>query len=247
MNKRLFFILSSFLSLLMLCSCMNSIPELSEDEEVMVVRYMADSVLEHDINYKDRLLSDEDVEKALIEEQKKAEQLKKIQEEEQKKKEEQAKENVPDTIETKDVEKVYVDSDISDYIETDDIVFSYKGYHFSNRLPENDNELAFVVAPSSDEDTLLVIDFDLCNNTDGNVSFLMSKDIKMKAIINDKKRVSPMVTFLDEDLNCNIEKQIPAGGTYHAILVFEIPKEEEIEKLGLSVTYPGKDKINIGL
>lgn len=245
MNKRFAVLFSGLISILMLTSCMNAIPELTEEENIMVVRYMADSVLEHDENYTQRLLSDEEVEEQLLEEQKKAEKLKQIEEEEARKKAEKEAQNTPDEIETVEVPKVYTDADISEYIETPDVSFKYTGYRFASKLPEDNDKLAFVVAPSTEDDTLLVMQFDITNNSSEDIDYFIPKEAKLSATINNKKRVSPLLTFLDEDLNCSIEKKIPAGGTYQAILVFEIPKSEEIESLGLSVSYTGKDKLNI--
>ena len=72
MKKKYLLFLSTVL-LLPLCACLNAIPELSEEDEAKVVRYMADVVLAHDQNYQARLLDEEEKQKALEEEAFKAE------------------------------------------------------------------------------------------------------------------------------------------------------------------------------
>lgn len=245
MNKRFILLFSGMISVLLLASCMNAIPELTEEENTMIVRYMADSVLANDENYTERLLTEDEVNEALLEEQKKAEKLKQIEEEEEKRKAEKEALNTPTDIEVKDIPKEYTDADISEFIGAENVQFKYTGYRFADKLPENDDSLAFVVAPSTSDNTLLVMQFDLYNDSDSDIEFLLPKDAKMSAVINQKNRISPLLTFMDEDLNCNFEKNIPAGGTYSSILVFEIPKSEEIDSLGLTVSYTGKEKINI--
>ncbi len=247
MRKRLTYIILLIPFCFLMTSCMNSIPELSEEENVMVVRYMADAVLEHDMYYESRLLTDEQVEKELIEEQKKAEKLKQIEEEEKKRKEEKAEENIPEDIEVAETVKHYFDSDISEYLGLSGLDFSYAGYRFANKLPEDDAQLAFVVAPSTSDNVLMLVEFDITNNSGDSSILVLPSQSKIKALVNGKKSVSPIITFLDEDLNCNIERIIESGQTVKGFLCYEIPKDENIESLNLSLSVSGKDKITVQL
>lgn len=247
MNKKILVLLTSLAVSFLFSSCLNFIPELSEEEDIMVVRYMADSVVENDKSYKKRILDEEEIKAELIEEEKRAEQLKAIKEEEEKKKKEEQELNIPDEINvTDEVKSEFSVDELPEILGYSNVDIQYEGYKFTDQMPENAEGIAFVVAPSTPEDTLLVMNFTVTNNSDETIAFNISDKFKIKGVINNKKKVTPLTTFLDGDLNLNFNSNIETNGKFTGVLCFEIPKDENVENLGLILSN-GEEKINISL
>ncbi|MCR4929987.1 MAG: DUF4352 domain-containing protein [Lachnospiraceae bacterium] len=245
MKKKYLLILSTVL-LLPLCACLNAIPELSEEDEAKVVRYMADVVLAHDQNYQARLLNEEEKQKALEEEAFKAEQLKKIEEEEVKLKEEKAQNNTPDNVSTSFASKSYSPDEINDYLGIDGVEFEFSGEEVVNKYPQNDTSVGFAFT-ASDQNKLMVVKFNIRNvSADKAYVDLATVNPKFRALINDSVKVNASKVPLDDVLNF-FEGTIEAGDVKQVVLIYEIPEDTSIETLDLSLSAFGKDSIKINL
>ncbi len=245
MKKKYFLIICTAL-FLPLCACFNAIPELSEEDEAKVVRYMADAVLEHDKNYQARLLDEEEKQKALEEEAIKAEKLKKIEEEEVRLKEEKAQKNTPDDVSTSYAVKSYGPDEINDYLGIDGVEFVFAGEEVVSKYPQNDSNLGFAFT-ASDQNKLMIVKFNICNDSvDKAYVDLATVNPKFKAIINDSTKISASKVPLDDVLNF-FEGSIDPGNVNQVVLIYEIPEDTLIETLDLSLSAFGKDAIKISL
>lgn len=246
MKKRLLILLSNLIIVSSLTGCFNAIPELSDEDEDLVVRYMADSVLAADINYSSRLLSDEEVDGALAEESKKAEKLKQIEEEELKNKEEKKKENTPDDIEVEITPSFNRVDDINDYLELEGIEFEYKDYIIADKYPDNNEDFIFSLTSAQGSD-LLVLEMNV-SNVSGEDKYLdlLSVSEKYRVTINDSIKCSAAFTPLENDIN-NFEGELKKEQVVTLVAVFEIPDETTIDKLDLTVSDSNKETVKINL
>ncbi|MCR5846848.1 MAG: DUF4352 domain-containing protein [Lachnospiraceae bacterium] len=227
-----------------LTGCLNFIPEMTEEEEVKVVRYMADAVLEHDVNYQARLLSEEEKQIAIEEEARKAEELKKIEEEEIKKKEEKQEENRPDDIETGVSKKSYDPDEINDYLGIEGAEFEFAGEEIVLKYPKTSDNLGFAFT-ASDNNKLMVVRFNIKNVTSESVYVdLATSNPKFKAIINDNTKISSSKVPLDDVMNFFVET-LESGEVKQAVLIYEIPEDTTVDSLDLSLSAFGKDAIRI--
>ncbi len=245
MNKRKLFAFLTVISLILpLAGCFNKIPELTEEEETKVVRYMADAVLEHDVNYQARLLSEEEKQKALEEEARKEEELKKIVEQEKVEKEEKKAENTPDEVTTSYASKSYEVDYINDYLGLDNIEFELVSEETSPKYPISSGDLGFAFT-ASDNNKLLVLKFRITNvSSDSAELNLSQKNVKYKAYINDDIKASSVMVPLDGVLNV-FHETIESGTSKEGDLIFEIPGDVSVESIILSVSASGSDTVRI--
>ncbi|MBO7375155.1 MAG: hypothetical protein J6U09_05035 [Lachnospiraceae bacterium] len=250
MNKRLIStILLSASFLISLTGCFNAIPEMTEEEEKMVVRYMADAVIQNDVSYQSRLLDEEEKEAALAEEARKAEELKKI-EEEQKLKEEKKKAEEDSasssSTPTEVVEKVYTPADMASIMELENVSFEYVGYETGNVYPMDIEDLGFGYS-AHENSSLLVISFNVSNTSSEDMELDLSKiKAKYRIKINGEKKFTPDFIPLNTIMTM-FKDTIPAGGSVKLDLVYEIPDDTDIDTLDLFIINNDKDSFKIGL
>lgn len=246
MKKHCLFIVLNLIPIFMLTGCLNFIPEMSEEDEAVVVRYMADEVLEHDAKHQDRLLDDEEMTQALKEEQKKTEQLKQIEEKEKQIKEEKEKANQPDeTIPVDTTPKYQGIDDLNDFIGLEGVEFEYKDYFFKNQYPDDSNDFAFALT-SQEGNKLLILEINACNVSGNELSLnLFDNNAKYRVIINNDKKSSAVWTPLENDLN-NFEGVLKNEEVKTLVLVYEIPEDVDVSSLSLSVIY-NDDSLKIQL
>lgn len=249
MNKKVIStILISASFLIPLTGCFNAIPEMTEEEEKMVVRYMADAVIQNDVSYQSRLLDEEEKEAALAEEARKAEELKKI-EEEQKLKEEKKKSEEDSasssSTPTEVVEKVYSTSDMAGIFGFEGISFEYKGHETADVYYDNAEVFGY---PASENSKLLVVSFIISNTSDQPIDLdFASSKMKYRIKINDEKRYTPDFVPIPDSIMNMFKDTIPAGGSVILDLVYQIPDDLEINKLDLQIINSEKDNFRVSL
>ena len=229
-----------------LSGCFNAIPEMSEEEEAKVVRYMADAVLAKDVNYQSRLLDEEEKQKALEEEARKAEELEKIKQEEQKKKEEKEAKNSPDDVKTTVAVKTYGVDEINDYLGIDGVEFEFVGEEIVDKYPKSSENLGFAFT-ASEGNKLMIMKFNICNvSADEAYVDLAAINPKFKVIINDTDKVSSSKVPLDDVMNFFTDT-VSAGEVRQCVLIYELADDVSIDSLDLSISAFGKDAIKINL
>ena len=244
--KRKSILLLAIALFLPLCACFNAIPELNAEDHDKVVRYMADVVLEHDKNYRARLLDEEEKQKALEEEAFKAERLKKIEEEEKKLMEEKAASNSADDITTNYVVKSYGPDEINDYLGIENVEFEFAGEELVNKYPQNGDKVGLAYV-SNEGKTLLVVKFDICNVSDENAYVdLFSLSPKFRIVINDNVKATSLKVPLEDVMN-EYQETLDPRSVSLGVLIFEIPDDTVVETLDLKLSGLGKEAIKIKL
>lgn len=248
MNKRVIStILLSTAFMIPLTGCFNAIPEMTEEEEKMVVRYMSDAVIQNDVSYQSRLLDEEEKEAALLEEARKAEELKKIEEEQKmkeakKKADEDSSSSTPEEV----VEKVYSASDMASIMELENVSFDYKGYEIGNVYPMDIEDLGFGYS-AHENSSLLVVSFNVTNTSSEDIELDLSKiKAKYRIKINDEKKYTPDFIPLNTIMTM-YKDTISAGSTVTLDLVYEIPDDTDINSLDLYLINGEKENFKIGL
>lgn len=243
---RFCYILSLFLICINFTACVNFIPELSEDEEKLVVRYMADAVVTHDASYESSLYDYTEKVEALKEEERKALELDKIVEEENKKKEEHKNNNKADDVEISFVEKIYTINDLADFLSIDGVTFEYVSSNIVDKYPDSDAAGMLVYKPELGN--LLVVKLNVCNISGNDLTVdLTNKNTKIKAIINDDTKVSCInQTFFLEAFN-NFKEDIAKEQVKETVLLFEVEEDCTIDTLDLIFNGSGKEQMKIRL
>jgi hypothetical protein len=105
----------------------------------------------------------------------------------------------------------------------------------------DDNRL-FAIVPSKGN-KIAVIYFSVKNVTKKSQKLaLMNYDISYQLTDQDSNVYYPMMTLLDNDIQYLNEK-IDAGKSRNAVVLFELPKNTDVSKLNLTLTY--EDKISV--
>jgi len=246
MKKRLKVIVLTIMPLLLLTGCFNKIPEMSEEEEKLVVRYMADAVLSKDINYQSKLLNEKQKIEALEEEARKAEELKKIEEREEKERMEKEAENSPDETPTSVAAKSYGVDEIDDYLGLENVEFEYVGEETVDKYPKSSENLGFAFT-ASEGNKLMILSFNLCNNTEESAYVdLATINPKFRIVINGNVKATASKVPLEDVLNF-YQGTIDTGDVFRGVLIYEIPEDTSIDNIDLNLAAFGKDPIKINL
>ncbi len=114
---------------------------------------------------------------------------------------------------------------IAEYLGAGNVDIRYTSYEICDQYPEEQSDGLFFSMSASDGKKLLILHFDLVNDTgeDAECSIL-SSDVKIRILINDTERINQQMTILLNDLK-SFEGTVAAGGSTDTVLVFEIPEE----------------------
>lgn len=239
-------ILSLFSLVLNLTACVNYIPAMTEEEEKVIVRYMADAVVKNDSSYESTLLDPDEKSAALLDEELKAEELKKIVEEENKAKVEKNEINTPDSLKTEVVQKVFTDADLNDYIDLKDVEFEYAGYEILDKYPNTNDFGVLVYKPENGK--ILVVKMNVCNNSSGPQTIDLTKtDLKIKVIINNDIVVPKINQNLFLESFDNFMEDFAIEEVKESVLLFEIEDDIDINSLDLNVKSKEGQPIKIHL
>lgn len=246
MKKIFAFNLIISISILPLFGCFNAIPEMSEEEEKMVVRYMADAVLQADVSYQSRLLDEEEKEAALEEEARREEELKKIEEENKIKEEKKKAENTPDSHEVTQIEVTHTDKDIAAFLGLEGVEFTYAGFESAGTYPTDVADLGF--GYSAHENTkLLIVSFDLYNVTDNDLDInIAGLKARFRIIVNGEERYTPDFVPLNTVLTMYSDT-LGAGQKQKLDLIYEVPEDLNVNTLDIQITTQSKDQMKFKL
>lgn len=230
---------------MLLTGCAGQV-ELSEADNARVAQYAANLMLKYDSNYKERLLSEEEMkeakEKLRIAEEKEAELQallaageKNAQEEENSTTE--TAEGVESGIKTDEQEQRVVYT-LQEALKLEGFEISSEGYSVVEEYPQDldaGNSMTVNVRASAGK-KLLVMKYQITNTTQEALECdLFSKDISGSVVINGSTEVNSMVTMLLNDL-VTLKEVIEPGAVYEAVQVYEIPEEaSNIEQMQLNM------------
>lgn len=238
MKKKIFLL---FLTGSLLLTGCNGVIELSDEETTKIAEYAAELLLKYDVNYVDRI-SDGG--------------------------EELAKQLEEESMQETDTDDVSKDSDFSGNIDEknelpyensqtgterniariagiEGVDITYKDYTVTSHYPEADTDEEFVYIEAPDGYQLLVVRFNVLNNSEKKVSFsLLDKGISYRIVCNGNHLADPMLTILMDDLG-TLETTLESGKEQEAVLVFQISDsiKDNLESIELKVNYNNVDNI----
>ena len=218
---------------LLLSGCGNQIPDMTEEEQALIVSYAAEVVERHDSNHPSRLESEEAVELKKEEEEAQKEAQKEQLKQEEAAKAEETKNNEASSSETA---KQKVELTMDDVIGADGFSFSYEGYELDDSYPDTGEETYFAMNATEGQ-KLLVLKF-LAHNISGEDRELsmVSSGVRFKITAGGKTQ-NALTTMLLNDFS-NFSGTIPGNGTQELVLICEVPADG-------SVTEGGSDSIAV--
>lgn len=217
----------------LLTGCGNTIPEMTSEQQELVVEYTVGTVLKYDRNYENRLVkvSELEAEAELLSEEA-VEQDPEMQEEgsESSSLSQSAASESEDTAEAK---TNY--TSIEEFLQTEQLTFRYTGFEVVDQYPErNEEEELFFVMNATPGQKLLVVRFDVenCSETDA-VLDMNQYGVRFKLVVDGEEK-NALTTMLLNDLSY-YSGTIAQGETQELVLVCELPEEKAQAVSGLKL------------
>lgn len=210
--------------LLGFCSgCGAKLPEMSAEQERIVVEYAAQALLHHMKDYESRLVD-----------------LSLYEEKTEEKTEEGGMDPVADTPvtdisetpETEDGETAELAVSLQELLMPEGITLSYTGFQIADHYPEGSNPVFVLDADSGKK--LLVMLFAVSNQSDAAVQLdLLSAEARGEVVFADGTKSKVLSTLLLEDL-FTCKEEIEAGGSREFVLIAEVG-EDALEMEGATL------------
>lgn len=243
MRKKSIFV-SGLILAVSVTGCGNSIPDMTSQQQELVVEYAADVLLKHSKNYESKLVElsvvreaeareaamKQAVEEAVREEEARAEA------EEQNKETESASNDV-EVIDNTGEAALQSPSTIEDFLKLDSVKFTYAGHETNRLYPEQGEELFFVMN-ATEGNKLLVLKFQVENLSDGEKSLdIAQSGTRFKIVVNGAEK-NALTTMLLNDL-AYYQKTLSARESQEVVLICEVPETEEISGIALVMKNEG--------
>lgn len=232
MKRRVSELLSLVIMAMALTGCGSAIPEMTKEQEDMVVDYAVATLLKYDINHSEKLVKLASVEEALGEQE--------LVEPESEQPVEEHSEQEMDVVKEMDeagTENSEGSQDISveELLGIPNVSLQCFGYEIDDIYPPNSEEIHFVMN-AAEGSQLLVVKFTLQNlsSTEQTVS-IQPGSVRIKMLLNGKEK-NALTTMLLNDL-ASYQGTLEAGESVELVVIGEYKTEElqEIEKLDLKI------------
>lgn len=209
---------------------------LTAQQQDMVAEYSAKAVLKHDKNYKKTKIVDV--------EETESETTKGIDEIEEETLFSDSKADEESTTVAIDDDTKEVHSDMAELLDFSPATLTYTGMDIVKTYPDT-NETQFVLN-ATQGNNLLILKFNLANNTADSVNIpMLTNAVSLKAEINGVNSYSALLTLLLDALN-TYSGTLESGQNENLVLVYEIPENENVEKLNLIIkSASGKDTFEL--
>lgn len=210
---------------LCMTACGSTIPDMTEEQEAMIVEYAAGLLLKYDKNYHGRLLEDEELAEA---EQKEAEKRERMLEEEARKAAEAA-ETAKETTEVVDVSEepeTITYRSIEEFYGIDGVAIRYAGYELKDMYSDSGGDDIFFAMNASAGSKLVVLHFDVENVSGQDMELdMLSLETKFKISFNGETPKYALTTMLTNDL-ASYKGTIAAGSSEPLVLVAELQEDK---------------------
>lgn len=225
---------------MLLTGCTGSMPELSEEEQELVVEYAAGVLLKHNKNYSGKIVDDEVIAQQLAKEREFAENTEQYKQLLAESKKAEESENDADGEASYPDEKTI--EELAQMIGVSPVLLRYEGHLVCDSYPDvEEGEVDFVMT-ATPGNKLCVLQFSLNNQTAEDVPVnVYEKGFRFLVALDDGKTEQVQATFSLEDLSI-YKEVIPAGETKEAILVLELQEDVamNLQSLVLSVRGNGE-------
>ncbi len=218
-----------------LTGCASAIPELTEDEQDRVTRYMADLLLKYDANYQETLLAEEELVLALEEQREKEEEAKLQAAEQERLEQEKAEASKPDNIEVESVPQYAAVDQMAEAARLENVEFDYLGYEIVTQYPEaQGDELVFAMTPTQGNE-FLVLKFNMANVSGNDCEIDMIGTGTSFAIKLDEGSYAPVLTTLLENDLSTLGATVSTEAGMEVVLIAEVPVGTQINSVFLYV------------
>lgn len=207
-----------------LCGCGNTIPEMTEQQQELVVEYAANTLLKFDRNHAVKLVELEE-EKPQETEDEAAPAV--SQPEGEEKTEEKGGITADDVMvvdqtgENASIENVSIEQ----FLGLSDAEITYSGYETADSYPSAGTEEVYFFMEATENSQLLVLKFDLKNTSDSEREVnLADSQVRYKIAINGVEQ-NALVTLLLNDM-AYYQGNLAAGESTEVVVVGEIPSDQ---------------------
>lgn len=222
-----------------LCGCGNTIPEMTEQEQELVVEYAANELLKFDKNHVVKLTELEEEEPAETPEEATPD---KNQPKEEKEPEDKGGVTADDvtvidqTGENASIENVSIEQ----FLGLSDAEISYTGYEIADSYPSDGTEEVYFFMEATENSQLLVLKFDLKNTADGEKEVnLADSQVRYKIGINGAEQ-NALTTMLLNDM-AYYQGTLAAGESTELVVVGEIPTDQADQITDLALVMKSVD------
>lgn len=237
--------------------CGNAIPEMSEQQEELVVEYASDVLLRHSKNYGSKLVdlslvqeADErkaEMERALAAAKTMEAEAEDTQEDgSEEAAEPENKVEVIDNTGGATSESTPGAASIEEFLQLDSVKISYTGFSTEDFYPDQGEELFFVMN-ATEGNKLLILKFQTENLSGSELALdIAQSNTRFKIAVNGVEK-NALTTLLPNDL-ANFKGTLNGGESMEMVLVCEVPAEEAGEIASLEVVLKGtEDALTISL
>lgn len=203
-----------------LSGCGSAIPDMTEEQTMIISEYAAGLLLKYDKNYNARVVDTTAYHEKLAEEQAEAQ---KQQEEALQEETAQEQESAAQTG-TKETEQTI--ASLEELCQLEGIQIRYSDYGVYNSYPEAMEEDLFFSLGATDGNKLLVLFFDVTNVSGTDMELNMSDAaLRFKVSVNGNANKNALFTLLPDELS-EYKGTIGADQTVRTVIVAEIPSGE---------------------
>ena len=220
---------------LTVAGCGNTIPEMTQEQQELVVEYAAGVVLKYDKNHESKLVE------LTLEEDVVAEDVI-AQEETPSLEAEEANETEANEVtvidNTEDINEI---TSIEEFLQLDAVRFTYMGYEVSEFYPDDiDNDGLYFIMNATDGNKLLVLKFLAENISDTEMEFnMVQSNIRFKIVVNEIEK-NALTTMLLNDL-AFYQGSLASGETTELVLICEVSDEQSEAISSLSLVMKSVD------
>lgn len=205
-----------------MAACGSSMPELTEEQNRLIVEYAAGLLLKYDENYHGRIVDIEEEAEPVKEQEVPVEEP--VAEEPEETQETEVIENQQTSDEVQMGEAI-AERSIEEFYGIEGVSIAYTGFEVKDTYPDVTDDNLFFAMNASAGSKLLVFNFTVTNVGGQDLNLDMaSYNTKFKISINGESPKYILTTMLMNDL-ASFTGTIPAGASENLVLVSEIPEE----------------------
>ncbi len=204
---------------LSMTACGSAIPDMTEEQNAMVVEYAAGLLLKYDKNHHSRLVDEPEPEEEEVRSQEEEVPVQEPQPEE-----EQTQETA--VVDVSEEPEAVVYQSIEEFYGIEGLAFRFMGYELKDMYPDNNSDEMFFAMNASSGCKLVVLHFNAENISGQDQSLdMLSVNGKFKISFNGESPKYALTTMLTDDLS-SYQGTIAAGGTQQLVLVAELQEEK---------------------
>ena len=227
-----------------LTGCGSTIPEMTEQQQELVVEYAAGELLKYDRNHVARLVTlemDQEEEEEGIDSASMAETSNDLADDEVSDKEVDKGGVGADEVTVIDQTEEALPASVDEFLKMDEIKISYTGYEVTDSYPEEMSEEAYFFMSATDNSKLLVLKFQVENLSTQEKDLNFSQSQTRYKIVVDGAEHNALTTMLLNDL-AYYQGVLAPQESVELVLVGEVPAEGADQISSLELTMKSVDE-----